>query len=270
MGSEEKMLNDVFSPAKAFVRPRLFYAEAWEHMLYVLEQMQALLVKPPTDIIRFDALEALLAHVHDVSPTTWAISHVILGTAYTELGYGASERNNVLELALTHYQQALQVLTEERFPGYWAIIQQGLCAVYLSKPGGDIADNLQQSLVRGQAALRVLTRIAYPFEWAAAHAYLGEAYRQATHYADLQELYSGRSVMQEQALRHLEAALQVYTMHDYPLEWARVQRFQSMIYLDRVQGKRNENLERSRSCLEAALHVFSHEFSPSTGIDRRM
>ena len=68
--------------------------------------------------------------------------------------------------------------------------------------------------------------------------------------------------MQEQALRHLEAALRVYTMHEYPLEWAKTLHFQSMLYRDRVRGEREENLTRSRLCMEAALQLFSHEFSP--------
>lgn len=264
------MPENVFLPTEARTPlSRVFDIGLWEHLLHVLEQKQAMFVSPRTDAILIDALKMLQVHTQEAFPTEWAIAHAALGIVYTELGYGAGEHDGALESALAHYQQALQVLTEETSPGYWAIIQQGLCAVYLLKLDGDIADNLQQSIVRGQAALRVLTRIAYPFEWAGAHTYLGEAYRQATLHADLLDLYSGRSVMQEQALRHLEAALQVYTMHDYPLEWANVQRFQSMIYLDRVQGKRDENLERSRQCLEAALQVFSHKFSPLAGSKTR-
>jgi hypothetical protein len=260
-----KMQNDAFSAEEALASlHRLFDTESWEHMFRVLEQKQAMLMNPHPDTILLIASEVLQVCTQDAFPTEWAITHAKLGMVYTELGCGASERNAVLALALAHYQQALQILTEERFPGYWAIIQQGLCAVYLLKSDGNIADNLQQSIVRGQAALRVLTRMAYPFEWASAHTYLGEAYRLATLYADLQELYSGRAVMQEQALRHLEAALQVYTMHDYPLKWAKVQRFQGLIYLDRVQGKRDENLARSSRCLKAALQAFNREFSPFT------
>ncbi len=264
------MSMDAFSPSEAYVPlPSLFDREAWEHLLHVLEQKQAMLVLPQANAVLMDMLEMLQVHTREVFSIEWASTHAALGVVYTELGYGTEERSTMLELALEHYQQALQVLTEETFPGYWAIIQQGLCATYLLKRDGDIAANLQQSIVRGQAALRVLTRSAYPFEWAGAHAHLSEAYRRAALHAGLQDLYSGRSVMQEQALRHLEAALQVYTMRDYPLEWAKVQRFQCMIYFDRVQGKRDENLERSRQCLEAVLQVFSYEFSPLAGSESR-
>lgn len=265
------MPKDAFSPAEAYAPlPSLFGRESWEHLLHVLEKKHAALVQPRADAVLIATLKMLQVHTREAFPAKWAIIHAALGIVYTELGYGAGERVDMFESALSHYQQALQVLTEETFPAYWAIIQQGLCAAYLLKQDGDIADHLQQSIVRGQAALRVLTRTTYPFEWAGAHAHLGEAYRQATLHADLQDLYSGCSVMQEQALRHLEAALQVYTMYDYPLEWAKAQRFQSMIYHDRVQGKRGENLERSRHCLEAALRVFSHEFSPLAGNETRM
>ncbi|MBA2395828.1 MAG: hypothetical protein H0V70_24130 [Ktedonobacteraceae bacterium] len=122
----------------------------------------------------------------------------------------------------------------------------------LEDPFENNMDNIQEAIARGQSALRVLTRTTCPFEWAGAHAYLGEAYRQASFHVNLQELYSGLAVMQEQAIRHFEAALQVYTEYDYPLEWARVQRFQGMIYLERVQGKRPENLAQSRDCFELA------------------
>ena len=99
--------------------------------------------------------------------------------------------------------------------------------------------------------------MTYPLEWARVHAYLGEAYRQASAYEELQELYSGRSVMQEQALRHIEAALQVYTMHDYHFEWTKVKKFEGMIYQERIRGKRNENRAQARCCFKAASNVIA-------------
>jgi tetratricopeptide (TPR) repeat protein len=161
-------------------------------------------------------------------------------------------QQSIFEQALECYQSAMQIIVEEEFPMQWAIIQQGLSAIYLMRTGGNSLDNIQEAIARGQSALRVLTRTTCPFEWAGAHTYLGEAYRQASFHINLQELYSGLAVMQEQAMRHFEAALQVYTEYDYPLEWARVQRFQGKLYLERVRGKRPENLAQSRDCFELA------------------
>jgi tetratricopeptide (TPR) repeat protein len=195
---------------------------------------------------------ALQVRTRETFPIEWAFTQAKSGAAYCELGLSIGEQQCIFEQALEHYHCAMQILTEEKFPVQWATVQQGLSATYFMRISGNKAENIQEAIVRGQSALRVLTRTTYPFEWAGAHAHLGEAYRQATLYANLQELYSGRSVMQEQAIRHLEAALQVYTQHDYPLEWARVQHFQGMVYLERVQGKRHENLAQARNCFEQA------------------
>ena len=98
----------------------------------------------------------------------------------------------------------------------------------------------------------MFTRSTYPLAWAKVHAYLGEAYRQAATYEELQELYSGQAVMQEQALKHIEAALQVYSMHDYHFEWARVKKTEGMIYHERIRGKRTTNSAQARRCFKSA------------------
>lgn len=198
---------------------------------------------------------ALQVHTHDIFPFKWAITHATLGHVYIELGGLVSTQADELAQALEHYQQALQILTEENSPAQWAIIQQRLAIISIMRRDGSKFQHLQQAITLGQSSLRVLTRTTYPLEWARVHAYLGEAYRQATMYTDLQELYSGRSVMQEQALKHIEAALQVYTMQDYPDEWAKVKDFEGMIYRERVRGQQLENQEQARHCFQAARNV---------------
>ena len=195
---------------------------------------------------------ALQVRTRETFPTEWAFTRATSGAIYCELGLSSGEQRDICEKALEHYQCATQILVEENFPVQWAIVQQGLSAAYFMRVRGKKVENIQEAIARGQSALRILTRTSYPFEWAGAHAYLGEAYRQATLDANLQELYSGRSVIQEQAIRHLEAALQVYTQHDYPLEWARVQRFLGMVFRERIQGKRNTNLAQARTCFAQA------------------
>ncbi len=196
--------------------------------------------------------KVLQVHTREAFPIEWAFTHAMAGAVYCELGLSIDEQRDICEKALEHYQSATQILVEDNFPVQWAIVQQGLSATYFMRVRGKKVENIQEAIARGQSALRILTRTSYPFEWAGAHAYLGEAYRQATLDANLQELYSGRSVIQEQAIRHLEAALQVYTQHNYPLEWARVQGFLGMVFRERVQGKRNANLAQARTCFEQA------------------
>jgi tetratricopeptide (TPR) repeat protein len=174
------------------------------------------------------------------------------GCVDSEIRDCISEQPETLDLAFEHYQQALQEITEENTPIQWAIIQQGLALVAIMRQDHLKVEHLQQAITLGQSSLRVLTRSTYPTEWAKVHAYLGEAYRQAASYAELQELYSGQAVMQEQALRHIEAALQVYTMHDYHFEWTKVKNFEGMIYRERIRGKRSENQVQARCCFRAA------------------
>jgi tetratricopeptide (TPR) repeat protein len=195
---------------------------------------------------------ALQVRARETFPLEGALTQAIIGAIYCELGLSTDGRSPHFDQALEHYRGAMQILTEEKYPVQWAIIQQGLSAICFMQSSRNEVETIQRAIVHGQSALRILTRTTYPSEWASAHALLGEAYRQATIHATLQELYSGRSVMQEQAIRHLEAALQVYTPHDYPHEWARVQRFQGMVYRERVQGKRYANLALARGCFEQA------------------
>jgi tetratricopeptide (TPR) repeat protein len=202
-------------------------------------------------------LSALQVHKHENFPFKWAIIHATLGQVYIELECIGNTQANMLARASDHYQQALQMLTEDNAPVQWAIIQQGLAIISIKKKDGLKIHHIQQAITLGQSSLRVLTRTAYPLEWARAHAYLGEAYRQATMYADLQELYSGKAVMQEQALRHIEAALQVYTLQNHRHEWAKVKDFEGMIYHDRVRGKQLENLAQASHCFEAAQNTRS-------------
>ncbi len=169
-------------------------------------------------------------------------------------------QQQLFESVVAYCSSALHYLDEQATPIDWALMQCGLSAAYIWRVDGKKSENLRRSIVYGQAALRLLTQKTYPFEWAATHGNLGEAYRQASVYGDLQELYSGRSVMQEQAIRHLEAARKVYTQQHYPLQWARIQHALGLVYLDCVQDGRYENLRRARICFETSLHVINHEY----------
>ncbi len=49
---------------------------------------------------------------------------------------------------------------------------------------------------------------------------------------------------------------------NYPLEYAKAQRFLGMLYTDRIQGERYDNLERARQCFHTLLQTFSRETFP--------
>lgn len=173
---------------------------------------------------------------------------------------------DIFERILEYYGQKEQALKGEEDSIQWAIAQQCLCYAYSMRRQGKQIDNLQQAIMRGQASLRILTRASQPVAWAAAHTYLGEAYRLGADYTCLQALYSGQAVMQEQALRHLEAALEVYRPHEYPLEWARVQHALSMSYFKRIRGKKEENLLCAAYYQENAHQVFACMLYPQEQI----
>jgi hypothetical protein len=172
---------------------------------------------------------------------------------YGHEGNDETADQHLLESVVTYYCSALRSIDEDIYPVDWAFMQCGLSIAYVGCADGNKSENLQRSIVSGQAALRLLTATAYPFEWAATHVNLGEAYRQATAYVELQELYSGRSVMQEQAIRHLETARKIYVRQRYPLQWAKTQHSLGLVYLDCAQDGRYENIRRARKCFEHSL-----------------
>lgn len=61
----------------------------------------------------------------------------------------------------------------------------------------------------------------------------------------------------EAAIQACEAALQVYTLPQYPYQYARTQIFLSLAYQNRVEGERRDNLERAIACYKAALQGYT-------------
>jgi hypothetical protein len=185
---------------------------------------------------------------------SYAVRNTWSGQHYLHIGEDCHCKD-IFRQVMGFFEHLVQIITDDLYTFQYVITRHSFSYIFLAKRGEEKMSQLQQTITCGQSSLRMMTRRVQPLEWAGVHASLGEAYRQATHYADLRERYSGRSVMQEQALRHVEAALQVFTRHEYPLEWARMQRSLGMIYTKRVCGGQHENLARARDCYEAALQV---------------
>ena len=241
--------------------------EQWVEVQYCLEEIDRRRAKEGWQANLEHALsfcqQALLVYTREEFLIVNGIIQILLGVIYVELGAVMNKPEEMYERALICYLRTESIFAEETFPLQWAIIQQALSFTYTMRIEESKDANLQQAITRGQSSLRVFTRTAYPLEWACTHTYLAEAYRQAATCVNLCEIYSGRSSMQEQAHRHLEAALQIYTVEGYPVEWAKVQHFLGMIYLNRVRGRRRDNLEQARDSFESALHVFQQKFFPS-------
>jgi tetratricopeptide (TPR) repeat protein len=207
------------------------------------------------------ALRSYESLEHPQARRNWIQIQMVCGRTYADLGRLVEQSQTLYAKAQECYRCAESVLKDESAPFLQACMQQDLSYTYLLRTDGERQANLQQVLVRGQSALHQFTRSHYPSAWADVHVSMAEAYQQATSYADLCELYSGQTAMQEQAIRHIDAALQVYTPSSHPLEWARAQYVLGVIYSDRFVGKRSENLGRAMDCLEAAQRVFRPGFS---------
>jgi uncharacterized protein YjbI with pentapeptide repeats len=56
-------------------------------------------------------------------------------------------------------------------------------------------------------------------------------------------------------------ALRIYTREEFPLYWAMLQHNLGLAYFDRIEGKRQRNLERSIECFNSSLEIYTqYEF----------
>lgn len=178
-------------------------------------------------------------------------------TAYAEWAGGEKAQN--LELAIAAYEQALQTLTRDRFPYYWALTQRGLGIAYRDRIRGNRADNIEKAIAAYEAALAVFTREAMPIEWAATQHILGGAY----HY----RVRDDRADNLEKAIAAYEAALTVRTREARPRAWAATQNNLGGAYLDRIRGDHFDNHDKAIAAYEAALSVFTREALPGDWAD---
>ncbi|MCZ8359335.1 MAG: CHAT domain-containing protein [Microcystis sp. LE19-388.1G] len=86
-----------------------------------------------------------------------------------------SQANN-LEIAITGYQNLLDVYTRDAFPEDWARTQNNLAEAYRNRIRGEIADNLELAIDALNLSLEVYTRDSFPYEWAMTQNNLGNAY----------------------------------------------------------------------------------------------
>jgi hypothetical protein len=61
---------------------------------------------------------------------------------------------------------------------------------------------------------------------------------------------------QRRAIEHYEAALQVYTYEEFPIDWAMTQYNRGNAYASLRGENRKITLERATACFQASLHIF--------------
>jgi CHAT domain-containing protein/tetratricopeptide (TPR) repeat protein len=115
----------------------------------------------------------------------------------------------------------------------------------LSQP--DALANVQASIELCQKALRLVHREQDPEIWAILQMMSGLLAAESP--------YGLRGGNLELAIDHYEQALTVYTVEDYPQDWAKIQKNLANACYDRIHGDRADNLER-------ALTVYTREAYP--------
>jgi tetratricopeptide (TPR) repeat protein len=143
--------------------------------------------------------------------------------------------------------------TDNRYK--WAVLQMFQAVSYVTRKGGERAENLGHAIHRYQQALEVFTRQAYPKDWASAQNDLGEAYRNLSILRD-------RAENLEQAIFHYQQALEVGTRQDYPELWAAIHNNLGIAYANGVDGDQAENLEQAILHCQQALEVYTRDAFP--------
>ena len=152
-----------------------------------------------------------------------------------------------VEIAITGYEQALEVYTRTDFPVQWATTQNNLGTAYSDRIRGDKAENLENAIAAYEQALEVRTRTDFPVDWAMTQNNLGNAYRH--------RIRGDKAENLENAIAAYEQALEVYTRTDFPVEWAMTQNNLGTAYSDRIRGDKADNLENAIAAYEQALEV---------------
>jgi CHAT domain len=107
--------------------------------------------------------EALHSLTRERNPYEWAALHQTRGYAHINRSQGHLEEN--LALAIENCQKALQVFMRENRPYEWAMTHFTLSYAYSRRVTGGPTENLRLSIDHCNASLQVLTAETYPTEW---------------------------------------------------------------------------------------------------------
>ena len=182
-----------------------------------------------------------------------------LGGAWLVLG-GREENKAHFEQALGAYDDALQVLTKEKFPQDWAKTQNNR-GILLSKSGTlDRPRVYQNALTAYDNALSILTRDEHPRDWAIVRMNQGTALLNLGAESDLQD-----------ALNAFNDALQVLTKDRFPQNWAATKVNQGLAL--KTLGVLNQDKARLDGALTAfddALQVLTKDRFPRSWATTKM
>lgn len=141
------------------------------------------------DLARTELAEAAEALTGMDLPVARAELLYQLGSiAHEEAASGRGDSQLQLKLAMGHYYDALQLVTEQTEPYLWASIQMNLAAAHLASPMTTASDQLRLGVATQalRACRRVFTHAEHPGPWSTATLNLANAlvYTPSTHQGD--------------------------------------------------------------------------------------
>jgi|WetSurMetagenome_2_1015567.scaffolds.fasta_scaffold00050_40 CHAT domain-containing protein len=152
-------------------------------------------------------LEALKFYTFNDYPKDWAIEQEGLANVYCEIY--SKDRSGNLEEAIHLLTRTLDVYTAADMPLEYARAMNNLALAYIQRMEGDRARNLKRAEEVQQDCLKAITREAFPYEWAVTHLNLAKTCHDLC-------LIQTESRLLDQAIIHLQQALEIFTSKRFP------------------------------------------------------
>jgi uncharacterized caspase-like protein len=179
-----------------------------------------------------------------------------LANASGSLYFTTKQRRFLME-SIDAYERALKVLSRERVPLDWVIVQFNLAGNFMMLgEGGVNPDQLRQAIEAQEAVQTVWTRQDHPVRWAMSMTEIGRAK------SILGETQQNRQLIDE-AILSFQRSLEVLTEAETPLDWALTQDSLADAYSQRaVLSKDQEDARKSLAASQEALKVYTLDKTP--------
>jgi CHAT domain-containing protein len=156
------------------------------------------------------------------------------------------KRAGNIELAISHYRQALTVITQASMPIDWSTIMINLGNAYATRIRGDRAENIEEAISAYQKALMVRTQTAMPVDWALTMSNLASAYRD--------RILGDRAENIELAIAAYQNSLEVFEPNLFPHDCRRTARGLGNLYSEQQRWK--EAVSIYQMALQASENLY--------------
>ena len=203
------------------------------------------------------------------NPQEWASLHIEIAgrlMAMTSVSKQRGGGGGNLQVAVDHYQQALEVLNSSHSPQQFAEAKSGLGAALGARAvggggglGGGVSSyrggDLELALQCFREAVDMVDKEVRPQEWACIQFQTAECL--------VSRVQGNRDENLQEAAQACSAALSVFTAESSPEMWARAQGTMGWICSSKTTGDRAQNMLRSISHHWQALRVLTRAHSPT-------